>query len=552
MIVPDSSAVNSYVGNAVTTQFPYTFAIVDEAEIEVLSNGTVLVLNSNYVVSGVGVEGGGVVTITPPPGSAVIITLLRKQTFKQSSVYQNNEDFPAKRLEKDLNKVVMALQQLKEVSGRSLKFLKQSLLTNPILPDGVVGMVLRWKTTTELENISTTVFAPGAVTLPLSIANGGTASATAAAARAALVVAGLADENTFTKGQHWSEGVAIASASTLAPGTDGNFFHVTGAIAITQIGASAASPLFLAFDGTPVLTHDVTKLVLRDSANVTVAAGNVFGFVYEGGIIWREIFRSQVQASTLSLGHLGGLGLSNNGVDPTNDIDFAVGEAVSDDALITNRVLLNAGVMTKQLDAVWAAGTGAGGRAAADNLTGAKTFQVWIFRRTGGVDDYFFSTSLTPTIPDSGTKKRYIGQIVWNGSTILGFIQDGDYFRLKTSVLDVDDAAPGVAAKTGTLASIPAGRKVKALLNVGMYSGTGTGGVYISDLDTVDQAPSATIAPGYTIGTPLTATSPAAFAAFGQVEVMTNTLAQFRYRGLANSNYFRAVSLGWTDRRGRG
>jgi hypothetical protein len=549
MIVADSTARNDYIGDTAITQFPYTFGIVDENEIEVLSAGVALVLNSNYTVSGVGEEGGGIVTILPAPAAGISITLLRKQTFQQASVYTPNEDFPAKRLEKDLNKVVMALQQLKELSQRSLKFAKKSLLSGPVLPDGVVGQLMRWKSTTELENIASTVFVPGSVTLPLSIANGGTAAITAALARTSLGAAGLTDANSFTKIQRNARGADIASASTLSPGTDGNYFQVTGSTGITVIASlGAGTKITLEFDSGLTLTHHATNLILRGATNYVAAAKDTLTVIeYQTGK-WIEVGRTSVAASNLMRGHLGGLRLLNNAVDVTNDIDFQVGEAVSDDALIANRVLLNAGAMTKRLDAVWAAGSAAGGLAAADNLTGAKTLAAWIFRRTGGVDDYFFSTSLSPTIPDSGTKKRRIGWVLWDGSKVQRFIQYGDQFNIYTPLLDVDATNPGTAAVTYTLASIPVGAPVEAILNVVLVMGAVVGNVYLSDLGIPDVAPSFTVAPLGQIGNTAGAGSYS-----GQVRVRTNALAQIRSRlsGSDGSTILKILPTGWLDTRGR-
>lgn len=551
MIVPEVTLPDSYIGDAATTQFPYHFAIVDEDHIEVLLDGTVKVLTSDYSVSGVDAEGGGNVTMAAAPAAGVVVTLRRKQPFEQTSVYQNNEEFPAKRLEKDINKLTMMLQQLKEQSQRSLAFPNESLLTGPVLPEGEAGKLLRWLNSTTLENVDDETFIPGAVTLPLSIANGGTASATAATARTALGVAGLADGNTFTARQHWQKGADIASAGALAPGTDGNYFNVTGTTTITSIGSAVAgSLLVLKFASALTVTHHATNLILREAINMAAAAGDVLILVSEGTGKWREIARSQSPASGLLLGHLGGLAIANNATDPTNDIDFAVGEAISDDAVITNRVLLNAGAMTKQLDAVWAAGTAAGGRAVADNLTGAKTFHVWIFRRTGGTDDYFFSTSLAPTVPDSGTKKRRIGSILWDGSAIRGFTQYGDEFILKAPVLDVDATNPGTAAVSATL-TVPTGLILLAKGNLLLRNGTSTVlNVYISALASTDLAPSQTISPLGTAGSSVSAT----IDHYARWRALTNTSAAVRYRLGASgaADIIRMVTTGWIDTRGRG
>src|SRR3990167_9820168 len=271
MIVADVDARDDYVGNASTTQFSYTFAIISKTDIEVLKDGVALTLDTDYTVSGMGNEGGGNVTITSAPASGALIALLRKQPFSQESVYQSNEDFPAKRLEKDLNKVAMVVQQLRDISRRSLTFAKKSLLTNPILPDGVVGKVLSWKTTTELENIDPAVFVPGAVSLPLSIANGGTAAATAANARTNLDVPSNAeailDALLTTKGDL----IAATAASTparLGVGTNGQVLTAdSGELAGVKWGAPAAA--------TPVGAYGVRNLVGQNNA---VTPNTKFGY----------------------------------------------------------------------------------------------------------------------------------------------------------------------------------------------------------------------------------------------------------------------------------
>jgi hypothetical protein len=120
------------------------------------------------------------------------------------------------------------------------------------------------------------------------ITAGGTGGNTAAAARTALAVPGLAVANTFTASQTWAEGAAIASASTLVLGTDGNMFHVTGVVAIGAISGSA-SPVTLVFDGILQLTHNATTLILPGAANIITAAGDTAIMVSEGSGNWRCI-----------------------------------------------------------------------------------------------------------------------------------------------------------------------------------------------------------------------------------------------------------------------
>lgn len=272
-------------------------------------------------------------------------------------------------------------------------------------------------------------------------------------------------------------------------------------------------------------------------ALTVAAAGTVTLFLF--GHTWDAAY----------LDELTGLTMSNNGVDATNDLDVAVGAAASDDATVANRILLSfATAMTKQIDAVWAAGTAAGGRDSADTLTGAKTFHVYLFRRVAAATDIFISTSAAPTLPDSGTHKRRIGSILWSGSTIRAFTQDKDYFRLVTSILDVSANNPGTAAVTRTL-TVPTGINVYAIMNVLLNNATGISGGYFSDLIANDDGVSTTVAPLENI--PQGTTTADGVTA---IEIRTNTLAQIRSRVIfsdANTN-LRIALLGWIDRRGRG
>jgi hypothetical protein len=113
----------------------------------------------------------------------------------------------------------------------------------------------------------------------LPVANGGTNSATAGAARTALAAAGLADQNLFTAIQKWSKGSDIASATTLTLGTDGNYFDVTGNTGPIGTIACAAGALFmLQFDSTPTITHGAALVLPRDTDIVATAGDFLIGY----------------------------------------------------------------------------------------------------------------------------------------------------------------------------------------------------------------------------------------------------------------------------------
>jgi len=85
-----------------------------------------------------------------------------------------------------------------------------------------------------------------------------------------------------------AKGADIASAAALAPGTDGNYFDVTGAVTITSINTlGIGTTIRLHFDAALTLTHNATDLILPGGANITTAAGDEFTFVEYAANDWR-------------------------------------------------------------------------------------------------------------------------------------------------------------------------------------------------------------------------------------------------------------------------
>lgn len=250
-------------------------------------------------------------------------------------------------------------------------------------------------------------------------------------------------------------------------------------------------------------------------------------------------------------GLLFGMTLSNNGSDATNDIDIAAGECTSDDTTPANRVqMVLSSSITKRLDAAWAVGTGNGGLD-----TGAiadTTYHLWVIQRVDtGVVDVLFSTSATsPTMPANYTKKRRIGAVVRASAALLAFTQVGDEYLLTTPILDINATNPGTSAVTRTLASMPTGVKMTAILNAWVVQVGTSSLMYLSALDQTDSAASSTAAPGFTFNASNVGT--AAFG-MGAMRIRTNTSAQIRSRitGSDANTVVNIVTLGWIDTRGR-
>jgi hypothetical protein len=124
MAVTDQTPANASTANGVTTVFPYSFRILDEADLRVTGTiagvTTVYTLNVDYTVSGVGDASGGNVTFTTAPASGVVVLRKRAMAYTRAVDYQNNGDLIADELDDDQDAPVMMVQQLAEVVDRAL------------------------------------------------------------------------------------------------------------------------------------------------------------------------------------------------------------------------------------------------------------------------------------------------------------------------------------------------------------------------------------------------------------------------------------------------
>jgi hypothetical protein len=241
-------------------------------------------------------------------------------------------------------------------------------------------------------------------------------------------------------------------------------------------------------------------------------------------------------------GYLAGCTLSNNATTPNTKLDVAAGVCADD----TNAQMLALAAGTIDFGTTGVNGLDAG------TIASSTWYHVFGIGKADGTTGLLSSTSLSaPTMPAGYTLKRRLGSVKSDGSAhLLGFVQDGDYFRWKASVRDIFVTNPGTAAVTATL-SVPTGVNLFALINLILALTTTSSTAYVSDLAANDEAPTATgsaTAPGATLMNPVGGSSMGA-----QVQVRTNTSAQIRYRLSASGSdvTIAIITLGWVDRRGR-
>ncbi|MFM3294850.1 phage tail fiber protein [Klebsiella pneumoniae subsp. ozaenae] len=109
MSVPNQTPYNIYTANGLTTVFAYEFYLISASDIRVTINGGEVA--SGYTLSGVGNTGGGEVTfLTAPAKDATIIFERVIPTFRLTD-YQDNGDLLADTVNKDLDRLWMAVQR---------------------------------------------------------------------------------------------------------------------------------------------------------------------------------------------------------------------------------------------------------------------------------------------------------------------------------------------------------------------------------------------------------------------------------------------------------
>ncbi|WP_240024308.1 phage tail fiber protein [Serratia marcescens] len=109
MSVPNQTPYNIYTANGLTTVFPYEFYLLNAGDLAVSLNGSVI--TSGYTISGVGNVDGGEVSFLTPPANGVTIMLERVIPTYRLTDYQDNGDLLADTVNKDFDRLWMAIQQ---------------------------------------------------------------------------------------------------------------------------------------------------------------------------------------------------------------------------------------------------------------------------------------------------------------------------------------------------------------------------------------------------------------------------------------------------------
>ena len=128
----------TYNGNGVTTAFSTTFSFLDNEDLKVVETSstgveTEKILDTDYTVTGAGDPSSGTVTFLTPPASGTKVNILTDMKLVQETHYTNGGRFPAESHEMVADRLTKMVQQLTEVSDRSLKLpVSKSAVTTQI------------------------------------------------------------------------------------------------------------------------------------------------------------------------------------------------------------------------------------------------------------------------------------------------------------------------------------------------------------------------------------------------------------------------------------
>ncbi|WP_024529665.1 phage tail fiber domain-containing protein [Serratia fonticola] len=109
MAIPNQTPYNIFTANGISTVFPYEFYLLNTFDLTVSINGSEL--TSGFTISGIGNVDGGEVTFLTPPANGSVVLLERVVPTYRLTEYQDNGDLLAETVNKDFDRLWMAIQQ---------------------------------------------------------------------------------------------------------------------------------------------------------------------------------------------------------------------------------------------------------------------------------------------------------------------------------------------------------------------------------------------------------------------------------------------------------
>ncbi|OHV24950.1 hypothetical protein BBJ66_22680 [Rhizobium sp. RSm-3] len=433
-----------------TTAFDYEFKIYAPEHLQVIKTDasgvdSILVLDSDYTVTGVGDDGGGQAIIVPAPATGTKITNLLNVPFTQDTDLENQGAYYAETIERALDLLVMRLQQLKERSARAVTIPPSvddatidELISNVLaLGDkgddlSIVASVAQYLAT--VADLSDDI--PGVAGLTATtITKAGEAAGSATAAAGSAVLAGQYANN--------GEDVGI----TGVPGAFSAKHFMLKAKAIYDSVANTLAGWIHAAAAKTSLNDD-DELGIADSAaawalkkislfNLVVYIASLTGYERISGC--ETVF------------------VTNTTIQMKAGWVFFKGKRTTFGA-----------ALTKNLAATFTAGA-AGGLLDTGAMAASKTYFVHAVRNlTTGAGDWVASLQSDPALVNMTNLTGWEVQgrvnvvLTTSGNLIRPYTQDGNEYRASNTVSEI--SASGWAAADFQLTQIPAGISTEAYL----------------------------------------------------------------------------------------
>lgn len=130
MAVQDEDSFKRYAANGIATVYAIPFLLLNEADLQVVLNGTVVTVG--FTVSGVGTNTGSITFSVAPSGD---LLLQRVVPFERLTDYQDNGDLLADTVNRDFDRLWLAMQELRRDDSTALR-------TSSLEPEGIPNLPL--------------------------------------------------------------------------------------------------------------------------------------------------------------------------------------------------------------------------------------------------------------------------------------------------------------------------------------------------------------------------------------------------------------------------
>ncbi|CAI9417339.1 hypothetical protein ANOBCDAF_03952 [Pleomorphomonas sp. T1.2MG-36] len=277
-IASEANRSGPYACNGATTGFPYAFKIFDEAHVRVILTDaggaeTTLALGTDYVVTGVGADGGGAVQTAVAHPLGCLVTLILNVPFTQGTDLENQGAYFAETIERALDVLTQQALQLKELIGRSVVLPVTSTVSTTDLVSATLALAEIQSKMEALLDIAPDIQTVAGISSKV-VAAQGNAEAASTAAGTATGAAGVATGAATTATQAAVLAEALANAAPQTP---------VGSGFSARHWAAVAQALSDGFDLDSYLTTDQIHTLLENYAPATRTIAGGAGVKINGG-----------------------------------------------------------------------------------------------------------------------------------------------------------------------------------------------------------------------------------------------------------------------------